>query len=168
MYCDKENKNRILLCACKKYFSYQKNGILLVNPQLNDNHEVNDPFYDTGDFEVYCFCPIYDFNYENKVYEKEEKVKSKSTEFFLVGGFDNNSGNGLIRLYKLLFNEKAYKVKAEYIQDILIKKNKIIGKENDENKRFEGFGGAITSLIQSNYNGDYEPDDSSPSPNLNT
>ena len=153
MYCDKENKNRILLCACKKYFSYQKNGILLVNPQLNDNHEVNDPFYDTGDFEVYCFCPIYDFNYENKVYEKEEKVKSKSTEFFLVGGFDNNSGNGLIRLYKLLFNEKAYKVKAEYIQDILIKKNKIIGKENDENKRFEGFGGAITSLIQSKESG---------------
>ena len=152
MYCDKENKNKILLCACKKYFNDQKNGILLVNPQLNDNHEVNDPFYDTGDFEVYCFCPIFDFNYENKVYEKEEIIKSTNTEFFLVGGFDNNSGNGLIKLYKLIFNEKAYKVKAEYLQDIVIKKEIIKGNE-DESFDFEGFGGAITSLIQSKKSG---------------
>jgi hypothetical protein len=79
MYCDYKNKNRILLCACKKYFSDQKNGILLVNPQLNDNHDVNDPFYDTGDFEVYCFCPIFDFNYKNKSYETEGQLESKNS-----------------------------------------------------------------------------------------
>jgi hypothetical protein len=138
MYCDYKNKNRILLCACKKYFSDQKNGILLVNPQLNDNHDVNDPFYDTGDFEVYCFCPIFDFNQENKSYEK-------NSEFFFVGGFDNNKGEGLIKLYKLIYNVEAFNVKIEYLQDIIIKK--------DINEGFVGFGGAVTCLIQSQYSG---------------
>jgi hypothetical protein len=140
MYCDYKNKNRILLCACKKYFSDQRNGILLVKPQLIDNHDVHEPFYDTGDFEVYCFCPIFDFDYENKIYPKP-----KNSEFFFVGGFDNNKGEGLIKLYKLIYNERVCNVKIEYLQDIIIKK--------DINEGFVGFGGAVTCLIQSQYSG---------------
>ena len=39
----------------------------------------------------------------------------------------------------------AFNVKIEYLQDIIIKK--------DLNKGFEGFGGAVTCLIQSQYSG---------------
>ena len=154
MFCDNDNKNRIMLCACKKYMEGQKNGILLANPQLEDNHEVNKPFYDTGDFEVYCFCPIYDFIYENIIYDENGKIKSKNTEFFFVGGYDNNKCQGEIKLYRLIYNKKdnkkAYNVKIEYLQDITIKK-KIM--QNDEDNNFEGFGGAVNCIIQSQYNG---------------
>ena len=54
---DTSKNNRILLCACKKYTKDQQNGILLVNPQLGDNQNVENPFYNTGNVEIYCFCP---------------------------------------------------------------------------------------------------------------
>ena len=34
---ESKSENKILLCACKKYIEGQKNGILLVNPQLGNN-----------------------------------------------------------------------------------------------------------------------------------
>ena len=51
-----KEKNRILLCACKKYEKNQKNGILLVNAKFLRKIDIKNPFYDTGNFEVYCFC----------------------------------------------------------------------------------------------------------------
>ena len=69
---DTSKNNRILLCACKKYTKDQQNGILLVNPQLGDNQNVENPFYNTGNVEIYCFCPI--------LIKKEKKEKKEKTE----------------------------------------------------------------------------------------
>ena len=129
-------KNKILLCACKKYLSHQKNGILLVNIQLKEQ-QVKNPFYDTGDFEVYCFCPLF-INIETENKEILTDFKYKETEYFLVGGFDNYKGEGMIKLYKILYCDKAYEAKIEYLQDIIF----------DRNKNFEGFKGAINCIIQ--------------------
>ena len=148
---DENKKNRILLCACKKYLSHQKNGILLVNPQLEDNHEVIDPFYDTKDFEVYCFCPIFELDPGNKVLYNEKAIQLVDTEYFFVGGFDTRTREGKIKLYKVIFAERAYNTKIKYLQDIEIQKSDILSKP--DNEIFEGFDGAISSIIQSKYKG---------------
>ena len=147
---DKNNKkdNRIILCACKKYKSGQKNGILLVNPQLGDNKRVNDEFYDTGNFEVHCFCPILIVENNNQNYddindEYRNKINIIDTDYFFVGGFDGKNGKGTIKLYKVIYNEKAYNTKIEYIQDIELKSNKKIGDIN----------GAINCILQSTISG---------------
>ena len=49
----KINKNKILLCACKKYVKNQENGILLINIEEDDN--LSSIFYNTNHFEVFCF-----------------------------------------------------------------------------------------------------------------
>ena len=125
-------KNRILLCACKKYSSQQNNGILLVNPQLEDNQEIIEPFYDTIDFEVYCFCQIH--IYKNNI---------SYNDYFLVGGFDSEKGEGVLKLYKLIDKEKTYITKIEFILDIVF----------EENDNFEGFELPISSIIQSKTTG---------------
>ena len=56
---NKENKYRILLCACKKYKKAQRNGILLVNTQMDEEKDIEHPFYDTDNLEVYCFFVLY-------------------------------------------------------------------------------------------------------------
>ena len=131
-----ENTNKTLLCACKKYFSDQKNGILLVDPIIEDKKEAVIDFYDTGDFEVYCFCPLFEFD-KNTVSVKHIR---KDLEYFLVGGFDNDKCEGKIKLYKIFYKEKE---KIEFLQDIEIQRNEI----------FRGFKGAISSIIQSTNNG---------------
>ena len=134
-------RNKILLCACKKYISHQKNGILLVNIQLCER-QVENPFYDTGDFEVYCFCPLF-INGETPF---SLNYKLKETGYFLVGGFDNYKGEGMIKLYKILYSDKAYNAKIEYLQDIVF----------DKNDNFEGFKGAINCIIQTKSSKDKE------------
>ena len=124
-------EKKILLCACKKYISGQKNGILLINPQLEDKQDVIGGFYDTDDFEVYCFCQLY-LN-DNKTY----------SNYFLVGGFDNEIGEGVIKLYKLITTEKVCDTKIEYILDIVF----------DIKENFEGFERPISSIIQSKQKG---------------
>jgi hypothetical protein len=54
----KENKFKILLCACKSYKKEQKNGILLVVINMEENIDIKNTFCDTENFEVYCFCPL--------------------------------------------------------------------------------------------------------------
>ena len=61
------------------------------------------------------------------------------TEYFLVGGFDNNEFQGKIKLFKFKKTEKISDVKIECLQDIKIKR------KGD----FTFFGGAISSIIQS-------------------
>jgi hypothetical protein len=47
-----EQQNKILFCACKKYFQNQRNGILLVDV-LDDTNQRAFPLYETDNFEVY-------------------------------------------------------------------------------------------------------------------
>ena len=46
---DKSGNNKILLCACKKYLKGQKNGILLLKLEINNNNitKIDKEFYDT-------------------------------------------------------------------------------------------------------------------------
>jgi hypothetical protein len=48
----------ILLCACKKYTSKDKNGIFMVIIPNEKNANFTKMFFETGEFEVHCICPI--------------------------------------------------------------------------------------------------------------
>ena len=133
--------NKVILCACKKYSREQKNGILLVNPNLGDNKRVENEFYNTYNFEVYCFCPILKFEDNNKGNENSKKLID--TNYFFVGGFDLDKREGKIKLFKVIFGEKAWKTKIKFLQDI----------EFLENKNFEEFQSPINCIIQSKKTG---------------
>ena len=141
----KDSPNKIMLCACKKYFSDQKNGILLLNPEINDKVLIDEPFYDTGNFEVYCFCPISIKKY-SKIDENKKDESITNNDYFFVGGFDVDKKEGKIRLYRVIFSENKNKTKIEYLQDIELHKE---NKENKEKKKVKlMFEGPINCMIQ--------------------
>mgnify|MGYP002623795092 CR=1 FL=1 len=149
-----ENENddkrpKILLCACKKYRKNQKNGILLVNlPKLNKKDKTNKLFYETGPFEVDCFCPITiveNKNLKSSKITKKKNITIKNTDFFFVGGFDEDKREGMIKLYKINYNDNE--IYIEFIQDII---NNDTNNSSNNNNTFEGFDRSITSIIQSN------------------
>ena len=122
-----KQQNKILFCACKKYFQNQKNGILLVDVLDVENQRAL-PLYETDNFEVYCFCPIY--------LDGKGKNKKILSDYFLVGGFDIDRREGRIKLFKIIYDEKNVFSYIEYLQDIEI-----------------GFEGAVSSIIQSQNHG---------------
>ena len=105
---DNKGNNKILLCGCKKYLKNQKNGILFVVLEINNNN-INKHIYfsDTKNFEVYCFCPIFKIK-DKSIFKKEGIV---ITEYILVGGFDTDKQQGLIKLYQIIFNENIKSIK---------------------------------------------------------
>ena len=165
---EKKEKIKFLLCACKKYTKFNKNGIYILKlPKKNDflnideNFKKDEYFYDTGNFQVYCFCQILEVINNNVILKdsKEanynEKVEVKYTQYLFVGGYETGIGKGKIKLFKLLYNEEEdRKFKIEYIQDIIIKNSK--GKNeiyDDKYHVFKKFGGPISSIIQSKITG---------------
>ena len=145
---EKLKNNKILLCACKRYRKGQKNGILLINPNPGDNRKINNEFYDTDNYEVYCFCQICivknnNDNYNNINKEYRKHIEVNETDYFFVGGFDLDKRIGIIKMFKVIFNEKIYDSKIEFIQDIIF----------DEEKNFEDFNGPFTSIYQSKISG---------------
>ena len=141
------NDHKILLCACKKYNIEQENGILLVNININNRTEkFFHSFYNTDYFEVNCFCPILDVKNNNSLDDditKEENIKINKTNYFLVGGFDVDKGEGIIKLYEIIYSEKFNETSIKYIQDIIIPKN----------DNFEGFNNSISGITQSKITG---------------
>ena len=150
----KQEKSKLLLVACKKYIKDDKNGILLLKMQMNKDHNKQFiKFYDTKNFEVYCFCPILE-TIENKlIFEEKNKMQIKDTEYFFVGGFDLDKREGLIKLYKVIYNDDIEKIKIEYIQDIILEKkpgiynnsSKFVDQTDIEKKDLENFKGFIDS-----------------------
>ena len=142
-----QSNYKALLCGCKKYTSEQKNGILLVDIiNGNGGDKFYHSFYDTDNFEVYCFCELFDIQNENLIDEDitlEKKIKLNKTDYFLVGGFDEEIMEGMIKLYKIEYDKNKNESKIIYIQDIIIEKN-------DE---FEGFENAISCIAQSQITG---------------
>ena len=128
-----DSRNKVLLCACKKYNNNDKNGILLV--ELNLQYE---KFYDTGDYEVYCFCPILIVKNETNFVNDIDNIID--TDYFFVGGFDKNKRKGIIKLYKIIFNDYS-NTEIEYIQDIIF---------DNQNIDLEK---PITCIIQSKFTG---------------
>ena len=144
-----ESDSKILLCSCKAYSPEQKNGILLIN--ISDFTK-NEFFYETGNYEVYCLCPI--LIVENKNPKEsditfKENITIKDTEYFLVGGYDKEERKGVIKLFKVLYNEENIdlntNITTNFIQDIIIDKN------NKYN--FEGFNKPISCITQSKITG---------------
>ena len=114
-----------LLCACKQYCYGQKNGILLVKLNYEENQNSEEIFYDTGEFEVYCFCPIKKEDDDSKVYRVNETINSRNlieTGFFFVGGFDKKRREGRIKLYEFERDEMKRIKGIKYLQDIEIDK----------------------------------------------
>ncbi len=106
------------------------------------NNKFKHYFYDTGNFEVFCFCQISQVNNDNPINGdifKKENIKVFKTDYFLVGGFNDNRREGMLKLFKVLHNKKFSQTKIEFIQDIIIK----------ENKEFNGFEGPISCITQS-------------------
>ena len=114
-----KTRRYLLLCACKKYSKKLKNGILMLDMDLSQKENIKHKFYDTGNFEVFCFCQIFG-----------DKI------FFFAGGFDSDKRIGLIKLYRIKDNDK---IKIKFLQDI-------DGVEED--KYFEGFNMPINNIIQ--------------------
>ena len=148
-----QSTQNILLCACKKYNKIQKNGILLINFELN-NIKIKYFFIDLDTFEVNCFCPINLINnkninnYQNKNNyiindEYKKNINIIETDYFLVGGFDTEKTIGEIRLYKLIYDEKLLKFNIEYLQNI----------EFLENDKYDVFDSSINCIIQSKLSG---------------
>ena len=137
-----DTTNKILLCACKKYKDDQKNGILLLKLDLKNNLKVlSQNFYETENFEVYCFCPIFKLNKINILNEENNQIFE--TEYFLVGGFNSDKNHGFIKLYKVNYNKDNFeKTEIEYIKNI-------------EEDFISGFKGYVTCIIQSIYDGKF-------------
>ena len=127
---------KILLCGCKKYKKYQKNGILLIKFNL-ENENVYHKFYETKNFEVYCFCPL--LIIENNYYLKNDPVK-KESKYFFVGGFDTNRRRGIIKLYKINCNNNIENLEIEYFQDFKF--------GEDNSMYFQSFKSPINYIIQ--------------------
>ena len=117
---------------------------------MGDNKNIENPFYEIKDFEVYCFCPILEVenknsNFENINEEYRKNITMKDTDYFFVGGFDLNKRESLIKLYKIEYGSKAWETKIKFVIDIIIQEN--------EKEKFEDFDGAITCIIQSKISG---------------
>ena len=140
------NKQKIILCACKKYINNQKNGILIIcfdNDSINNANNSNKSkyrFYDTGNYEVYCFCPLL-INKNNTNNILDENPQKKMTNYFLVGGFDLKRNKGMIKLYKVNYGKTFNNTKIEYIQNLKFKDNNI------------KFKGPISCINQTIYDG---------------
>ena len=135
-----DDNKKLLICACTKYVENQKNGILLIRIEFDDREEdkIFEVFYETN-FKVHCFCPILESKNKNDILDIKRKV---ITKFFFVGGYNKLNNEGLIKLYKINYNENDFdKTGIEYIKDIEIENEKI------------NFNGPINCMIQSKLNG---------------
>ena len=72
---ESEIENKVLLYECKKYVKIQRNGILLVNMQITQETKliISKNFYKTGNFVVYCFCPLL-YSKNNKILESNWEI----------------------------------------------------------------------------------------------
>ena len=110
---------KVLLCACKKYLKNKKNGILVVNIDFNIQLNIDYYFYDTKNFEVYCFCPILSYISKNISILGNSNKSKNDTYYFLVGGFNTNKLKGIIKLFKMNYGIQSKKTTIEYIDDII-------------------------------------------------
>jgi hypothetical protein len=113
-----EKEEIILICACKKYKSNQRNGIIIIKMKT-DGKNFKYKFYETNNFVPYCFAQIF------------------TTIFILVGGFNLDKCQGEIRLYMI---KKRDINELIYVQNIEI--------IDDEYYNFYGIDIPINNLIQ--------------------
>ena len=110
---------------------YIKNGIFLQN-NLRDNNLFEEYFYDTKNFEIYSICPLLivenlnkNKNLDNIDVNEEYRINIKinETDFFLVGGFDNDEKEGKIKVFRIEYGDNLWKTKIIFEEDINIPNN---------------------------------------------
>ena len=101
-----DDNYKILLCACRGYNSDNVNGILITRIEPSSFKTITQELIDTKDFEVSCFCTIYE--------DKEKKYVD-----ILVGGLEADKRRGMIKLYKLTYNGIDDNAKIDFIQDAI-------------------------------------------------
>ena len=169
---NKKGVKTFLLCACKKYKKSQKNGILVIN--LGKDNEYKREFYNSEDFEVFCFCPLYTIIENNSKGNNHKKMKTPtySTNYCLVGGFEVDKKRGAIKLFKLniedkddnkdyKLDDKKDKLIIEFVQDIEFENKTIKRFKNRDNSKksdyefydFTGFERNISCITQSQKTG---------------
>ena len=169
---NKKGVKTFLLCACKKYKKSQKNGILVIN--LGKDNEYKREFYNSEDFEIFCFCPLYTIIENNSKGNNHKKMKTPtySTNYFLVGGFEVDKKRGAIKLFKLniedkddnkdyKLDDKKDKLIIEFVQDIEFENKTIKRFKNRDNSKksdyefydFTGFERNISCITQSQETG---------------
>ena len=108
--------NKILIYACTKNSKGRKNGFLLINikkVECDPEIKISEIFYDTGNFEVTCFCP-----YTVNKYLDCQKNENKNSDYFLASVYDKENNRGLIKVYKLISNKEVSLEKTiEFIKD---------------------------------------------------
>ena len=67
----------------------------------------------------------------------KNNISINNTNYVFIGGFDTQKGEGKIRLYQVIDDNKNKQI--EFLQDI----------EFEYNEEFEGFQNPVTSIIQS-------------------
>ena len=138
----KANRDKILICACTKYTQFQQNGIVFLNTKYETSQDIYNSFVGTQNFQPFCLAQINLVDISTT--EKNEKIYS--TNYFFVGGFDEEKGRGAIKLYKINLNYRPDNVTIECVDDIIL--------ENEE-KKFYGFKGPVTSIVQSFDTGEF-------------
>ena len=139
----------ILFCACK-YLKNQSNGIMMIKINKEYNNKKNQyccRFYNTKEFKVYCFCTL--INTDNK------NIDENKTQYFFVGGYDNNKRQGIIKLYKIIYNDINFKKsKIIHLKDLTFENIYLNKKEsmNNEDKNELGFNLPITCITQDKLN----------------
>ena len=68
-------------------------------------------FLDTKKFEVLCICPILIIGNNNIIDYNPDDSKTTITNLFLVGGFDHETDQGKIVLFKLVEENGNYNIK---------------------------------------------------------
>ena len=153
---EKDDSNVLLLCGCKKYSQNYENGILLVelnNDTTKGKYETKlkniekEFFFPTQDFEVYCFCLLKIRPRKDNILVNDKFDHLTFTNYFLVGGFDNKNYEGKIKLFKLIKENNKKRIK--FMQDV-----DICDDYSENCDKFDGFCGAVSSIIQARENGD--------------
>ena len=143
---DINKPQKILLCACKKYNEKQKNGILLLILNLENNafEILSSKFYETQNLEIYCFCPIYLFEKNHYILQNTQDNIAEETTYFLVGGFNQVNKKGFVHLYKVNYNNEIFEnTEIEFVRDLEKELN-----NNVELKQCGGFKNIITCITQ--------------------
>ena len=105
--------NKVLICACTKYSSEQKNGILIVNFDLKNKDKIDTKikFEDTNSFSVNCICHL----------NINEEEKENNNIYLLAGGVDDEYNKGVMKLFIINIDEDE--INIEFLQNIDIDDN---------------------------------------------
>ena len=128
--CPNIGNKKMLLCACKKYIQGQKNGIMAIDTEIKKTENLKYIFHPIDNFEVNCFCQI-------KISKEDKMIK---TNYFFVGGFDEDKREGIIKLYEINYiDEKHFDI--IFLEDIEIE---------IKSKLCKFFNGSINCIFQNN------------------